>query len=132
MSNPATNQQGESLVQRYWRGEVTLGKSYWLGYVLLSFVVLLASGGISAFIQGFLGLKNGNPLLAWGFFGPGLAYMTFAIISTWRSSKNAKSQSWGLVTRFFLVLGGLNVAFYAFVLVAGSLGLFDSADSLPT
>jgi hypothetical protein len=76
---------------RYWRGEESLGRSFWLAYVMGSIVILVLGLVIVAVVGFLLGVPIYSLILIIflfiGIFNP---YYFFGWISVWRCSKNSE------------------------------------------
>lgn len=98
-----------SYLQRHWRGQLPLARSYWVNGVavniILTIAALVATGfGTSRYLQAF----------AWAFLGLialTIVLRTWSLVGIWRSAgrhaARGGSTFWGFVARIMVVLGVL-------------------------
>jgi hypothetical protein len=102
--SPHTTHAKTSLLKRLWRGEISLGKTFWLYgflgsnlFVLACFIVLLAS---AAYVHG----NYTDAVLVAMLRAPtfGVIYGIFICICIWRSAgRNRALGFWGVAARIF-------------------------------
>lgn len=100
---------------RHWRGDLSLGVSYWVNLVLVSLFLTLLGLAVSG---GIILLAIPLPLIdAWIFFGLafGIVISVWQFVGVWRSASNHVSRggtrAWATVAKVMLVLGLLRLVF---------------------
>src|SRR5262245_41681580 len=92
------------LFEQSWKGEASLGKAFWLVYVLIGIIIQLIILGIFAFfVPNFLTPEvyvKYQDLLVTIFF----PYTLFSAICVWRCAKNS-SKLWGILAKIVVALG---------------------------
>ena len=105
-----------SYILRHYRGELSLGVSYWVNNVLVNIVFFNAA----SLIMGILDFTN-DPvppsLLVIGIFIFSFFLTPWALIGLWRSSKNHiikyNKHFWPNVARFLVIAGWIEFFFVA-------------------
>jgi hypothetical protein len=108
----AQGQDGKSsYVTRHWRGQLRLPVSYWLNYVLLSFVLALLAGAIALAVNLFLSpvASSSIRVAVWTLL---VAIYVWQVVGAWRSAGNYSrthpGKHWGTVAKVVLVIAGVS------------------------
>ena len=116
------------LIIRFWKGEISLWKSFWLimmaHSLLLQHIIRLVEYNLIGNTDIFLIINYGNtkiPLLNFAeisFFSKLIIISTtiFVTVGTWRSAENYKGSFWLIVITFFYI-GYNNFIILYFVII---------------
>ena len=102
------NNNMEILIRRFWMGEITLWRSYWLVGEILNGLFLLAIFNIEIYLFGNNQFSNTLPFLDFSNFSflsklVLIIWTVFITIGIWRSAENYKgSIIWVIATFLFL------------------------------
>jgi hypothetical protein len=100
-----------SFVTRHWRGDLSVGRSYWINGVLIGILVFALSSGVVAGLS--VGVTDRTVLVAALLV---LIIVTFAItlwqfVGIWRSAGRhvgrGGKRTWAILARIAVVVGGL-------------------------
>lgn len=99
-------------MKKYWNGEESLNKTFWLLWVIGSLVIAIA-GALIAFLGSLIAPVSGFQLafitfLLLLFFNP---YYIMCWVSVWRSTKNTKIQLFILGAKALVVLHAISVLY---------------------
>ena len=116
---PVAKLRRRGFIGRYWRGEVPLGRAYWLVYVLLSVVVTQT---VSTLQQRILLGTSYDPKLLFVVIGGGIAaslpVALWQFVGLWRSARARRRERhaigrravWSRLVQANIVVGGLALA----------------------
>ena len=89
---------------RHWRGELSLGKSFWLNYIIANYLYFLSARALTVHFH-FLKWPL-IVILLWVVFS--VIFRVWQLVGAWRSSRNYSIKNelewWGGVTRFFIII----------------------------
>ena len=98
----------EKLITRFWKGKITLWRSYWLVGELLNALFILLIFNFEIYIFGNNQFSNSLPFLDFSNFSfltkiALIVWTIFITIGIWRSAENYKGNFiWIILTLFFL------------------------------
>ena len=99
---------------RYWRGEESLSRCFWLAYIFGSIVILLSAVIITAVVGLLLGASIYSlvliAFLLIGIFNP---YYFFGWISVWRCSKNSTQKILGAYAKGVVLIHVVAYMYFA-------------------
>ena len=98
----------EKLIARFWKGKITLWRSYWLVGELLNALFILLIFNFEIYIFGNNQFSNSLPFLDFSNFSflTKLVLITWTIFITigiWRSAENYKGNIFWIVLTFIIV-----------------------------
>jgi hypothetical protein len=118
-----TQEKSNSYVARHWRGEVSLGRAYWLdGHVIFGIAI-----NAFAVITGSVLLiaLNGVPVLALSMAAPVLAFQLagyiWAVVGIWRAANTyTGKKAWAVLAKIQMVVSAI-ISFFILVAEVGQL-----------
>ena len=100
-SGEAAPPPGGSLIGRLWRGEVSLGETYWIWGILVNLLIRFGASDLHE-VAPVLGVVP-------------LAYQVFILVAIWRSATRYRGpQLWGMLAKIVVVF---NVLIFVVVVV---------------
>lgn len=94
---------------RHWRGELSLGISYWVNGLLVGLIVLLAANGVAATRDMSLRLWAALPLVV---YATAIVASTWQFVGVWRSASNHVARGgqagWATMAKVIVALGVVN------------------------
>tara|TARA_B110000967_G_C18358149_1_gene304593 strand:- start:69 stop:422 length:354 start_codon:yes stop_codon:yes gene_type:complete len=116
MAKKKKNKDVKQNVIEFWQGKITLGKSFWLVFVVGGSIMTIPSFILTdAYVDS---LDNLGLILFITFFIFQYTYLIVAYVGTWRSAKNYKPKknqwAWGNIAKIYIVLN----------LIRGAVSLF--------
>jgi hypothetical protein len=109
-TNPGEHARTSYLV-RHWRGQLPLRVSFWLNYLLLSLVLIVATAAIAvALMRAFPGtVASGGRVAVWIVL---VAVYVWQVVGAWRSASAGPNthpeRQWGTAARAALLIVGLS------------------------
>src|SRR5262245_16559435 len=107
MAQTASGAQQRGYFARHWRGELSLGKSFWLNGFLIGlisraiFTILLTAcqflGSVPAIIAAFIVIEAFNILV-----------VVWILVGIWRAATNHQGRKfWAVVAKIMVVIGAI-------------------------
>jgi hypothetical protein len=102
-----------SYVIRHWRGELSLGVSYWVNGALVSLFVAIGRVGIDAYAKASGARLQLIAYLVVGYWGVTILVSVWQIVGVWRSAGHSRARGgrrlWAGLARVMMVLGAIRL-----------------------
>ena len=95
-------------VERHWRGDLSLARSYWVNTILLTVPLLAVISGVGSVIEISAGLLVAALLLAWVWLVISV-FSTWQLVGVWRSAGNHVGRGgrrfWSVAVKVLVLIG---------------------------